>query len=626
MSIKHLSLLLLAFLLFAAGADASSPADSLRLALERAENDTQKASLLKALALAYQEDDQPLSAQSYAREWLRLAQKLGDKSGMADAQHLIGTTYWQLGEFHKAASSFFDALRLREAIGDEQGLALSYEEIGNLYFRQQDFEWANYHYVQSLELHQKRQDSLGIIYALNHIANVLTEQGRYKSALANYQQAMQAAQASNCHKGLTYTHENIGRLWMRQGDFVQAAAQFDTALRLSMLSIDKQAQAQAQIHLGEAWLEMDSLGQAIAFLTAGLATAKPLAAKELQAEALLLLATANARRSCYDSAYLFQIDYHELYRSMINTEREHAILDLQQQYESEKQRAMLLETRQRIGRSHKLLLFLLLFALALITTITISRYRLQSRLNRLLKEKNQEIAQQNEALIQTNQALEQFNHITSHDLREPLRTIGSFASLLQRRYEDKLDQDARDFINYIMGGTRQLNKLLDNLLHFSKLSNSQEIPKEEVDLNIILAEVSSNLQVQISQQNALIQTNGLPTVYANGLQMYQLFQNLLLNSLKFNDKEQAVIHINYQKQGCCYQFSFQDNGIGINEQYLDKIFFLFYRLDRQQYPGTGIGLAICEKIVKRHHGKIWAESKEGQGSIFHFTLPHQRMN
>ncbi len=233
-------------------------------------------------------------------------------------------------------------------------------------------------------------------------------------------------------------------------------------------------------------------------------------------------------------------------------------------------------------------------------------------------------AQINRALLElerSNQELERFAYIASHDLKEPLRTISGFASLLQARYKDKLDGTADEFIDFIMSGTSRMGQLIDDLLAYSRITAGTE-KFESVDLNKILVRSISNLTVVIESTKAKITHDPLPTLIARDIQMEQLFQNLISNGIKFHGESPPHVHISSQKSKRKWVISFQDNGIGISDEDRPKIFEMFYRLHgRSDYSGTGIGLAICRKIVEMHEGEIWVESRPGKGSVFYFSIP-----
>ena len=224
-------------------------------------------------------------------------------------------------------------------------------------------------------------------------------------------------------------------------------------------------------------------------------------------------------------------------------------------------------------------------------------------------------------LAQSNKELEQFAYITSHDLREPLRMITSFLQLLERRYHDQLDQDANEFIGFAVDGAKRLDAMTNDLLQYSKISSQK---KEIVPVNFehVLELALENLKVQIDESNAIITHDQLPTINGDEELKVQLFQNIIGNAIKYRSEKPPKIHISATKEKNQYLFSIKDNGIGMSSKHLEKIFTIFQRLHtREEYEGTGIGLAIAQKIVHQQGGQIWVESEPGIGSTFYFTIP-----
>ncbi|MEQ9001445.1 MAG: PAS domain S-box protein [Coleofasciculus sp. B1-GNL1-01] len=237
------------------------------------------------------------------------------------------------------------------------------------------------------------------------------------------------------------------------------------------------------------------------------------------------------------------------------------------------------------------------------------------------KQARQELKAAIADLARSNQDLEQFAYVASHDLREPLRKIRSYSDLLVKRYRGKLDERADKYIAYITDATQRMQSLISDLLTYSRVSKPELIP-EPTDLGHILKKTLADLSPLIKENKAIITTDSLPKVNANPTQMAQLLQNLITNGIKFRTQQPPRIHITATREGQFWQIAVQDNGIGMESQYRDRIFVIFQRLHyREEYPGTGIGLAVCKKIVERHGGQIWVESELGQGSTFYFTLP-----
>ncbi len=225
----------------------------------------------------------------------------------------------------------------------------------------------------------------------------------------------------------------------------------------------------------------------------------------------------------------------------------------------------------------------------------------------------------NEDLTRSNRELEQFAYVASHDLQEPLRMVSSFTQLLAIRYKEKLDTEANEFIQFAVDGALRMQNLINDLLEYSRIETKGK-KLSVTDMQNVLGQTINNLNIKIKEQNALITNDDLPIIIADGGQMVQLFQNLIGNSLKFCQTSPRI-HISAKEDKNHYLFSVKDNGIGIDSQYFEKIFQVFQRLhSKEEYGGTGIGLAICKRIVERHGGKIWVESKPGEGTIFNFTI------
>ena len=227
-------------------------------------------------------------------------------------------------------------------------------------------------------------------------------------------------------------------------------------------------------------------------------------------------------------------------------------------------------------------------------------------------------------LKRSNEELEQFAYVASHDLQEPLRMVSSYTQLLERRYKDRLDDDAHDFINYAVDGANRMQRLINDLLSFSRIT-ARGGEFKTTDLNPILGQTLVNLQQRINDTHAIIVNDELPTLAVDAGQITRLFQNLLDNGTKFQVDEAPRIHITVKEQDSDWLFCFRDNGIGIDPQYKDRIFVIFQRLhSKTDFPGTGIGLAVCKRIVERHGGKIWVESELGKGTSFYFTISKRK--
>ena len=238
-----------------------------------------------------------------------------------------------------------------------------------------------------------------------------------------------------------------------------------------------------------------------------------------------------------------------------------------------------------------------------------------------LKQSQTELEKRATLLQRSNEELERFAYVASHDLQGPLRTIASYLQLLELRYKDQLDTEALEFIDFSVNGAKRMQSLIMDLLNYSRISSVTK-PFIETDLNKILDDVKRGLESTIKNNNAKIIVHRLPLLMVEPNQIYQLFQNLIDNAIKFKAPgRNPEIKISVEERDSDFLFSICDNGIGIEEKFYNRIFVIFQRLHtRNEYEGTGIGLAVCKKIVERHGGEIWVESKKNEGTTFFLTI------
>jgi light-regulated signal transduction histidine kinase (bacteriophytochrome) len=240
------------------------------------------------------------------------------------------------------------------------------------------------------------------------------------------------------------------------------------------------------------------------------------------------------------------------------------------------------------------------------------------------KKAEEELKRISDELARSNTDLKQFASAASHDLQEPLKVVEGFVNLLARRYRDKLDAKGNDLIGYTIEGVRRMQELIKDLLEYSRVG-TKGLNIKETDCSLAVDKAVFNLQVSIEDVGAVVTHNELPVIKADTSQINRLFQNLIGNALKFHGKETLGIHISAEGKENEWIFSVRDNGIGIDPKQAGKIFGMFQRLhSREEYPGTGIGLAICKRIVEGHGGRMWVESELGKGSTFYFTIPDEQ--
>lgn len=237
--------------------------------------------------------------------------------------------------------------------------------------------------------------------------------------------------------------------------------------------------------------------------------------------------------------------------------------------------------------------------------------------------KTKQVEKQAKELARSNDELEQFAYLASHDLQEPLRMISCYTQLLESNYSEKLDAQAKEFISRTVDGCRRMHHLVNDILTYSR-AGKKKTEFEMVDFEKLLNQTISDLDATIKESGAVITHDRLPRLLGDEVQLGQVVQNLLSNAIKFRNHATPRIHFSCEKQPGEWQFCVKDNGIGIDSKYADRIFLIFQRLHtQQQYPGTGIGLALCKKVIENHRGRIWFESEPGEGTTFFFTIPYK---
>jgi chemotaxis family two-component system sensor kinase Cph1 len=245
----------------------------------------------------------------------------------------------------------------------------------------------------------------------------------------------------------------------------------------------------------------------------------------------------------------------------------------------------------------------------------------RDHLEELVLRRTNDLRRVAQELARSNMDLEQYAYVVSHDLQEPLRAVDGFVALLRRKYRGQLDAEANSFIDSAVEGVQRMQSLIRDLLAYARATPRNK-PPTPTDVRRAVADALENLRTSIAEAEAVVTVDRLPRVYADRGQLAQLFQNLIGNAIKFRGDRRPEIRIEAERQQDAWLFSVRDNGIGIDPQHAERVFLIFQRLHkRSQYPGTGIGLAICKKIVEHYGGKIWVESQSGHGATFYFTLP-----
>ncbi len=558
------------------------------------------------------------------------------------AQSLIPDLYRQVGLYEQSHLKHLDLLAYRDSIQDSLGIAKSFYELGTLFHDQDNYVQAIDYYEKSVSLCQMLKDSLNIVSGYNALGTNHRENNELERALEYNQAALDliptisGKKLKNRKRLQPYAEMNMGSLLLAMKEYDRAKEHLDNSIKLFKEIGETAGLASAYLDYGHLLEELGTQQEAIDIFKEGLAIAESMQAINREAEFHHALAIGYQRIDRIKDAYPHLSQYATLKDRIVNQEQQKRMDQEQFRYELEKQEReigllnqelALLQRKEAIDRRFRQFYIASFGLVALLLALFIYWYRLQRAHNTLLQEKNEQINQQNDMLQHLNAELKQFAYIASHDMREPLRSIGAFSSLLQRRQGDKLDDSGKEYLGFIREAVDRMSALLTDLLDYSKINTQQAT--EWIDMKSIIQTVKSNLNHQLTTTEGKIelQRKGIPYLDAVPTQMMQLFQNLISNSLKFRKPEvKPVVQVAGYAQDGGHVITIKDNGIGIDPKYKEKVFGMFSRLNnKDKFEGTGIGLATCKKIVQQHGGKIWVESEEGKGSTFFIWMPKKRV-
>jgi len=501
---------------------------------------------------------------------------LGDENQCGSLYNNMGIVYKDEGDYEKALSYYLKSLNIKKNSGDFNALANVYLNIGILNDIQKEHENALKYFKKILELPSDKLDDIILASAYNSVGQTYVELGDNINALNYIYKSLNINKKIENKSGMTHSYQEIGRVLEANKEYGAATVNYEQALKISREIGSLSDEANCLHCLGQLNYQIQN------YLTAE----QQLKKSYVMSEAM------NHKPKLIDIGQLLADLHYKTNRFRESCDYMKQVYKLQVELSDEEKTRILVETK--------------------------TRFELQQRDLEIEK-----LSVKQEMLLKANQELELFAGKAAHDLKEPLRMMSSFSSLLHRKYGNQLDTSGQEFIGHIHEGAKRMEKLLTDMLTFAK-SGADPSQSVEVNLNDILHIVKSNLRLIIEEKNAEIQCDELPMVKAANVAMIQLLQNIIANALKFTKSDIASkINMRYVTRGDnFYQISIADNGIGIPKAQTEKVFIIFQRVHKRgDYEGSGIGLATCKKIVECLGGKIWLESVEGEGTTFHFLLP-----
>ncbi|MFK7935704.1 MAG: ATP-binding protein [Saprospiraceae bacterium] len=548
-----------------------------------------------------------------------------------DALSLKGTIYKDRGDFSGAFNIFIELLQYYEQHDDKKGLARINYDLGSLFYYQNNHPKALAYYQFANQIASEIAHEKMIFNSLAAMGSTYDAMDSLHIALKYNIQSLELAKELDYQTGIAYALHNLGSNYLSLGDTRSSQQYFEQSILIKAKTNDSWGIVGSRIALADAQTQGGNYSAAIE----NLSTAENLANEKGMQTRLLKIYEYFAK--VYESTGQFKVangylkKLNTLSESFFNEETTKQIKAAQESYEIESRDAEIelltvknesIKKEQRLRNIIMAVLIAFAIVIGVVAVIIFRNLQRMRQLNDSLETSERKILEQMKALADSNESLENFAYVASHDLREPLRMMKSFSTILKRRYEKQLDAAANEYIEFIVDGAERMDIMLTSLLDFSRLGNGNTtlVP---TDLSNTIFKAVHSLKFLIEQKNAVIKVDydQLPAVNGNESLLGQLIQNLITNGVKFNRNEIPSIEIGVDEDADYYIFSIKDNGIGISSDNQEKIFKMFQRLHHQkEFVGTGIGLATCKKIVELHHGKIWVESELESGSTFYFTL------
>ncbi len=523
---------------------------------------------------------------------LDVSQKIGDTEKEVTALTNIGITRSVFSDYKTSMPMFVDALEKSRQLGLRNNAANCLINIGTIYANLFNYEEALNRYNTVLEEYQDVLIETTHIAIHLNIGNLYYASDQYKLSLDFFKKALASAQNLNKKNYAAHAHALMSRTYLALYHLPKAIQSAHLAAEY-MSQIDNAPGRQINLlNLAQiTFLEEDTEGSSEMVLR-GIAAARRAQDDASELRGFKLFSEILKKEKNFERALRCQMIYSQKQEDYLKMQRNMHILDYEIRY-------ALRDKERKIEELTK-----------------------EVRYQTLLIDRNSQIEKQNEQLRQANEELQQFAYITSHDLKEPLRMIGSYSQIIQKMFAHLLDDDSRLYFKFINDGATRMNGLLDALLQYATIGKA-DLELEPVQIADIIIIARSNLKLIIEETDTNILCGEMPTVKAIPSFLVQLFQNLIGNAIKFRqENNRPIILINAEEKNNDWLFSIKDNGIGIADEHKERIFVIFQRLHhRNKYEGTGIGLSICNKIVTQLGGKLWVESEPGRGSTFLFTIP-----
>lgn len=619
--------------------------------------------LIKEQALAYKQlgtvhwykGNYPKALKFYV-EALTIYEHHGTPMDVAKIHHNLAITYSRQADYEKALEHFAVSIKVFEEEGDALLLAHTFNDIGVIYNKNSNYTSALEHYYKALEIYNAKEYFDGISTVHLNIGLVFSQQNNWTSALNMYEKALHFSQKANMPYRIISALLRMGSAYTSLKKLEKAFSYYKRALKLAQKHHFEELTARCFLELGKIEIAKTKYDNALQYLFLSLEICEQYEIKGYITENLQLTASAMLKyqqqqktkgvdresmllhndvlpilekskkmaevsgnvqhlNDIYEalSEYFKQIgDYEKAFHYLQHYTTVQKKLFHQKNIEAVSKLQIEFETKQKEQQIQ-------------LQQVELEKKELQlhqkTEIEKINKKLELLVQQRTEKLKHQNQQLRQFAYIVAHDLKSPLRNIGRFTGLLKRRLNNRLRKDEVELMDFLFGNVKQMDALLNDLLIYTTLDDD-ETKHRMCDMERLLHKIELILDREMDLSDTDIEIDDLPKIKVNPTHMTLLFQNLLSNAIKFRHPERhCEIEISANEEDNHYVFAISDNGIGIEKSYQQQIFKIFQRLDTLKYDGTGIGLAICQKIVQMYGGRIWVESEFGVGSTFYFTIP-----
>lgn len=588
------------------------------LGLQSYVSDTAKIDIFLDWAILNKKRGDYKTAKEYYQNTLKIAEEKNDFEMIGYAYNGLATLHGALSDFEKAIEYNLKALNAAEKTKDKNSISASYRNIAIVYLKAQNYDLALKNAETSCKIAYDSKNPTAIAHSLETHGKIFNTIGNPQSAIMKFQEALNVMEKMDDKQFIAELLMQLGESYMQLNELDKSEYYYKKSFEYESFLASYEL-PNLYFKWGNLCVKTNRNAAALKAFNTSLAFAERKQLKDLIQKNNAALALLYKQTGDLPNAYACLAKASAYSDSLFSEANTRHITEAQFKYnmaEGEKQIQALQLRQGRFGFGTAVIIFLLI-------TVALTYFlRAKAINNKALLQKTAEIQLQNRRLQDSNEILHQFAYASAHDLKEPLRSIGSFTSIIAKRYLPLLPPEASEYMNFVTGGVKRMESLLSGLLEYSTIIAEDHTATKAFNVKSVLDDVIKNLHSKIVEKGATIECQN-PAIYllVNRLHLIQLFQNLIGNALKFTS-ETPKITVSCVVQKEIILISIKDNGIGIKQEHGDKIFKLFQRLSRApQYEGTGIGLTICKNIVEKHNGKIWFESEEGQGTTFFISLP-----